>query len=202
LIIANIEPSWHNSVEHKACSLGGLRCSVAAVPQIDTISIGSVEYCRKAHPWPACDPYPGWLPWGRNIYRGEAPDKTLFYKPADIPKRFTSCVMESPPDGDWVASDPVIFVKEWRAYVVHGKVTGIFCYSDFECDEPREFPWVLPNITAAVDFGMTDDGHILPVEVNDPYAIGWYGSLSQYQIYADFVIAGWQLMLDPHGKKY
>lgn len=55
--IANIEPSWRDSDEHKACSLGGIRCIVTDNPASDAILIGSVGYCRSVHPWPACDPY-------------------------------------------------------------------------------------------------------------------------------------------------
>ena len=178
--IVNIQTSWKNSNEHLACSLGGLRCYVLDVLTPEAIGIGSVEYCRSAHPWPACDPYPDWLPWGREIYRGIAPRKPLFYKPADIPKRFASAVMAEPPDhGPWVATEPVEFVAEWRAYVVAGKVLGVFCYSDFEQEYSLEFPWKIPEtVTAAIDFGITVNRGILPVEVNDPYAIGWYGSLS------------------------
>jgi hypothetical protein len=120
----------------------------------------------------------------------------LFYKPADIPKRFDSAVMSRPPKGRWVASEIVEFRDEWRAYIAKGKVLGVFCYSNFEKEDAPTFPWAIPKtITAAVDFGITVDGRVLPVEVNDPYAIGWYGSLSQYQVYAEFVAAGWQTML-------
>jgi len=102
--------------------------------------------------------------------------------------------MDNPPDGDWVASEVVEFVREWRVYIVAGKALGIFCYSDFN-GEYTSFPFDIPKtITAAIDFGLTSDDRILPVEVNDPYAIGWYGKLSQYKIYAEFVIAGWRRM--------
>jgi len=197
--IANIQTTWKDSDEHKACSLGGLRCVVSESLQPNAVGVGSVEYCRAAHPWPSCDPYPDWLPWGRKIYKGDAPQGAMFYKPADVPKRFASAVMDAPPSGLWVASEPVEFVAEWRAYVVAGKVLASFCYSDFEIDYSPDFPWKIPDtVTAAVDFGLTVDRGIVPVEVNDPYAIGWYGRLSQYQIYTDFVVAGWQSMLAMH----
>jgi hypothetical protein len=194
-LLASVQPDWNGSDEHQACSLGGIRCVVSEALQPGPIGIGSVEYCRSLHHWPACDPYPDWLEWGRKIYRGTAPVKTrLFYKPADVPKRFVSGVMDNPPDGDWVASGVVEFVKEWRAYIVAGKVLGVFCYSDFN-GEHISFPWDVPvTTTAAIDFGLTSDGRMLPVEVNDPYAIGWYGKLSQYKIYAEFLIAGWEWM--------
>jgi len=194
-LIASVQPDWDGSDEHQACSLGGIRCVVSETLQPGTIGIGSVEYCRSIRHWPACDPYPGWLEWGRKIYRRTVPEETrLFYKPADVPKRFVSGVMDNPPDGDWVASEVVEFVREWRVYIVAGKALGIFCYSDFN-GEYTSFPFDIPKtITAAIDFGLTSDDRILPVEVNDPYAIGWYGKLSQYKIYAEFVIAGWRRM--------
>lgn len=195
---ASIQPDWVNSDEHLACSIGGIRCVVSEILQPNTIGIGSVEYCRSIHHWPACDPYPDWLSWGRKIYRDTAPKARLFYKPADIPKRFQSAIMDTPPNGDWVASEIVHFTMEWRAYVVRGKVLGVFCYSDLGHDNdlpPEYFPWDIPgSVTATLDFGLTRDNRLLPVEVNDPYAVGWYGTLSQYQIYRDFVVAGWEKM--------
>lgn len=201
MMVANIEPTWKNSDEHKACALAGLRCLVTDNPSQVAVLIGSVAYCRSIHPWPACDPYPAWLPMGRLICRGGvAPTGAAFYKPADVPKQFASSVMVEPPSVPWVSSEPVEFVTEWRAYVVHGKVLGVFCYSDFEQENVPDFPWPIPeDVTAAIDFGLTADRGIIPVEVNDPYAIGWYGKLSQYRIYADFVVAGWQSMLTRYG---
>jgi hypothetical protein len=197
-LIASVQPDWVGSDEHQACSLGGIQCVVSETLQPDTIGIGSVEYCRSLHHWPACDPYPDWLKWERKIYRGTIPKKTrLFYKPTDIPKRFISAVMDDPPDGNWVASELVEFIQEWRAYIVAGKVLGIFCYLDFdkEYTPPENFPWNIPDtVTIALDFGLTSDYRLLPIEVNDPYAVGWYGSLSQYKIYTEFIIAGWKWM--------
>jgi len=196
-MIVNVEPSWENSDEHKALALAGLKCKLIYDPDPEAILIGSVKYCRKLHPWPACDPYPDWIrPMGRRIYRDFAPPGPLFYKPADIPKRFASEILSEPAPWPWVASEILDFVAEWRAYVVDGQILGIFCYSDFERDYSPAFPWTIPEtITAAIDFGLNVDGRFLLVEVNDPYAIGWYGKLSQYQIYADFIVAGWQSML-------
>jgi hypothetical protein len=197
-IIIEVEKSWIGSDEHKACSLAGLRCIASDELSSNAVGLGSVNFCQAAHKWPACDPYPKWLPWGRKIYRdNEAiPDTPSFYKPADTPKRFASALMTAPPSGAWVASEPVEFMSEFRAYVVNGKVLGVFCYSDFDNTDVPVFPWLIPNsITAAIDFGISSKGLVLPVEVNDPYAIGWYGTLSQYRIYADFIIAGWSFML-------
>jgi hypothetical protein len=196
--LVNIQPSWRNSDEHMACSLAGLHCKISEFLSPEAIGIGSVEYCRSVYQWPACDPYPDWLPWGREIYRDNVPQKPLFYKPADIPKRFLSSIMASPPAGEWIASEIVEFVSEYRAYIVKGTVLGVYCYSDFETEnKPIPFPWIIPsNVTAGIDFGLTKNGDILPVEVNSPYAIGWYGSLAQYQIYVDFIVAGWEAMLE------
>ena len=196
----NIEPSWRNSDEHLACKLSGLKCVVSESLSPDAIGLGSVEYCRRGNNWPACDPYPDWLPFGRGIYRRDAPKKPLFYKPTDIPKRFVSCVMDEPPDGQWVASEVIKFKDEWRAYIIDGEVYSTYCYSNFENELNLRFPWEVPaGLTAAVDFGTLDDGRILPVELNDPYAIGWYGNLTKAWIYSKFLVAGWEYMLKRHG---
>lgn len=195
--IFNISPDWLNSNEHICCSLAGNKCIVSAILDKNAIGIGSVEYCRSIYAWSACNPYPDWLNWGRKIYTTITKQaEPLFYKPADVPKRFESKIMNTPPSGKWIASEIVEFIKEWRAYVISGKVVAVYCYSDFDDETNIKFPWKLPNITAAIDFGLTSDGKILPVEVNDPYAIGWYGSVSDYRIYADFVKAGWKVMLE------
>lgn len=196
----NVEPSWKNSDEHQALSLGGLKCVVSEELTEGAIGLGSVEYCRSLYKWTACNPYTLFAPWKyAPLWRNTdpVPSIPLFYKPADIPKRFKSSVMDKPPEGEWWATMPVKFTKEWRAYVVDGEVLGVYCYSSFDEKEVPEFPWKIHgnNITAAIDFGLIEDRHFELVEVNDPYAIGRYGSLSEYKIYTDFVVAGWSAMI-------
>jgi hypothetical protein len=196
-MIINVEETWKDSPEHMCCLLYGLKCSITKELSPDAIGIGSVEYCRKLHNWAACDPYPDWLCWGRGIYKKDVSHfkVPLFYKPSDIPKRFKSSILSSPPKTPYYASDVIHFKNEFRAYIVNGKVLKICCYSNFDTTDKINFPWIIPSdITAAVDFGMTNFG-ILPIEVNDPYSVGWYGSLSDYKIYAEFVIAGWNKMI-------
>lgn len=192
----SLEPSWLNTHESRCLRLYGCRVTVSEEPLKDAVCLGSVPYCRMLFGWPACDPYPDWLPWGRRIFRAGDPGRA-FYKPADVPKRFESGVMECPPTGKWVASEIISFKEEHRAYVRDGKVVAVHPYEGTE-NPVQEFPWKIPGgITAAIDFGTLMDGRILPVEVNDPYALGWYGSLADYRVYAEFVRAGWEYMLSP-----
>ena len=193
----SVQPTWYNTNEHRCCVLAGLPWKVFDKIQPDSVGLGSVLFCRELAQWPACDPYPDWLPWGREIYKSSVPEGSFFYKPMTYAKEHFSCIRQSPPDYPWVASEIKFFVHEWRAYVVQGKVLRVYCYSDFDDDTVHEFPWKVPdNITAAIDFGLTNDGKLLPVEVNDPYSIGWYGSTMDWGVYSTFVVKGWEYMCE------
>jgi ATP-grasp domain, R2K clade family 2 len=116
----------------------------------------------------------------------------VFIKPVTSPKKFKGRLLTSAKDliscGDefedteiW-CSEPVNFLAEWRCFVRYGEILGVKSYYG---DWRVHFdPKVIENAIAAyhsapagyaADFGVTDKGETLLIEVNDGYSIGSYG---------------------------
>ncbi len=100
------------------------------------------------------------------------------------------------PEFDIYCSECVHFVSEWRCFLLYGQLIGIhFYYGDknIECDREvinaaiRAFP----NMPAgcALDFGVTDDGRTLLIEMNDGYSLGIYGL--EPTLYVRLLTARW-----------
>lgn len=97
-----------------------------------------------------------------------------------------------------LASEPVIFGTEWRVFVVRGRPVGTSHYYG----NPLLFP--NPGVVRAAlgayrahapagysaDFGVTDDGRTLLVEINDGYALGHGGLVAN--LYAELLRARWE----------
>jgi hypothetical protein len=86
------------------------------------------------------------------------------------------------PEFDIYCSERVNFVSEWRCFMIYGQLGDIcFNYGDksVECDHSvinaaiRAYPGMPAG--CALDFGVTDDGRTLLVEMNDGYSLGIYG---------------------------
>ncbi|MBQ9520429.1 MAG: ATP-grasp domain-containing protein [Acholeplasmatales bacterium] len=114
----------------------------------------------------------------------------VFMKPIES-KLFTGVVVRSThdligcgakPNAECYCSEIVNFVSEWRVFVRYGKILDVkhylgdwklhydaniieACLNDYE-SQPAGF---------TMDFGLTDDGRTLLIEVNDGYSIGCYG---------------------------
>ena len=93
-------------------------------------------------------------------------------------------------------SEPVEFISEWRCFLLYGHVIGIqFYYGD--CDARYDQAVInaaikaYPNMPAgcALDFGVTDDGRTLLIEMNDGYSLGTYGL--NPTLYAKLLSARW-----------
>lgn len=118
--------------------------------------------------------------------------RPVFVKPVRD-KMFTGTVLHSEkdafqirgvsPDEPVLCSEPVIFRREWRAFVRYGKIFDVRPYrGDWDvCYDPS----VLDNAVKAfrsapagyaADFGVTEDGRTLLVEINDGFALGCYGA--------------------------
>ncbi|EKQ54536.1 MULTISPECIES: ATP-grasp domain-containing protein [unclassified Clostridium] len=115
----------------------------------------------------------------------------VFIKPIED-KKFTGVVVRSTKDligcgtynedPDIFCSEIVNFVAEWRCFVWYGKILDIRRYRG---DWKMHFdPSVVENAVAqfksapkgyAIDFGLTDKGETLLIEVNDGYSLGCYG---------------------------
>lgn len=95
-----------------------------------------------------------------------------------------------------LCSEVVNFISEYRGFVLNGKLIGLKNY----CGDFRKMIDV-SQVEAAIkdykdspkaysiDFGLTDDGRTLLVEVNDSFALGSYG-LHTMQ-YAQMIEARW-----------
>ena len=129
----------------------------------------------------------------------------VFVKPVED-KRFTGTVVRSTKDligcgGDGqdfavTCSEIVDFKAEWRCFVRYGKILAVKPYKgdwhlhydphviETAVQRYKSAPWGY-----AMDFGVTNDGHTLLIEVNDGYALGCYGHF--YLDYAKLMSARW-----------
>lgn len=129
----------------------------------------------------------------------------VFVKPVED-KKFTGVVVRSTKDligcgshfenAECLCSEIVNFIAEWRVFVRYGKIIDVRPYKGdwrvhFDAavieNAVREFKGA-PN-GYGIDFGVTDDGRTLLIEVNDGYALGSYGLY--YLDYAKLLSARW-----------
>jgi hypothetical protein len=180
------------------------------VPKQDTIPAGSIPWVESCLGKPVKpDYYPEWTKslWGRNIWTTNdwPTKKDIFIKPADKHKRFkariTTGTYKGKKKGPFICSEKVSFGSdEWRHYVANGKILATCWYSEAEQEIISECPldttltliaYLPADYCGAVDTG-TIGGRSALVECNSPYSCGWYGSLTNGIIYAEWLIAGWK----------
>jgi hypothetical protein len=141
----------------------------------------------------------------------------VFLKPYEDTKRFTGFVAKSAADIDAIpshtgdetlapdyavlAQEPVCFRSEWRTFVLRGRVVGTALHTG----DPTLFPnaHIIRQTIAAydpplagysADFGVTDDGRTLLIEINEGYSLG-SGHLKANQ-YADLLRSRWEEMTE------
>ncbi|MGG4213866.1 ATP-grasp domain-containing protein [Paenibacillus sp. FSL L8-0638] len=129
----------------------------------------------------------------------------IFIKPVED-KKFTGVVVRSTKDligcstygedPEILCADIVNFVAEWRCFVRYGKILDIRRYKgnwrahfDYKVVENVVSQFQAAPKGYAVDFGLTDKGETLLVEVNDGYSLGHYGLFSLD--YAKLLSARW-----------
>lgn len=129
----------------------------------------------------------------------------VFVKPVED-KKFTGVVVRSTKDlvgcgicgedPDVLCSEVVNFKAEWRCFVRYGRILGVRPYKgDWRLHyDPDIIETAVNSFTTApkgyaMDFGVTEDGRTLMIEVNDGYALGCYGLL--YIDYAKLLSARW-----------
>ena len=105
------------------------------------------------------------------------------------------------PDTEIICSDVVRFISEWRCFVRYGEILGIRYYNgdqNAECDatiiERAVHEFSGAPVAYVLDFGVTDDGRTLLVEMNEGMAIGCYGL--QDELYAKFLLARWMEIIE------
>jgi hypothetical protein len=153
---------------------------------------------------------------GRNLWRStiitiaNQPDRwNIFVKPETASKAFTGRVIRNTKDlmgcgnsrediGIW-CSEVVNFVTEWRCFVRYGEILDVRHYKGDWRVKPdaRVIETAVQRFKSApagygIDFGMTEEGQTLLVEVNDGYSLGAYGLF--YFDYAKLLSARWAEM--------
>jgi ATP-grasp domain, R2K clade family 2 len=149
--------------------------------------------------------------WETTLELARKPESwPVFVKPLHEAKLFVGHVIRDWPDlivaagcdSDLpvLAQEPVNFVSEWRVYVRYGQILGLGHYKDNPLSFPD--PAVIRAAIGAwgdaapagygIDFGITDDGKTLLVEVNDGHSLGNY-NLRPVE-YAKLLQARWDEM--------
>lgn len=131
----------------------------------------------------------------------------VFIKPVEN-KQFTGVVVRSPKDligcgkayivGDSqvYCSEVVDFITEWRVFVRYGRIVGVSQYSgdwrksiDAALVENCIKDYHDAPAGYSADFGLTRDGRLLLIEINDGYSLGSYGLY--YADYTKLLLARW-----------
>ena len=100
------------------------------------------------------------------------------------------------PEAEVLCSEAVDFRSEWRCFVRYGEILGVRSYHGDRaaaCDR-RVIERAVEDFTkapagCALDFGVTEDGRTLLIEVNDGMALGCYGLPGE--AYARLLSARW-----------
>jgi hypothetical protein len=169
------------------------------------IPVGSVEWCLNFLKKPVIpDYYPTFLEklLFRKVWKTDTwpLGKKIFIKPADKYKRFTGFVTNGGYKGKkrppYWCSDVVRFQNEWRYYIADGQILDASWYFGDEIntpDAPDCIKMVVPSdFCGAIDLGELSTGEIALVEVNHPFACGWYGK--DHDKYVEWLIKGWTYM--------
>ncbi len=123
----------------------------------------------------------------------------VFIKPADRAKRFsariTTGTYRGKKKGPYWCSDIVSFKNEWRFYISKGEILfSPWYWGQDEGKQPPEINVDWPSDwVGTADFGESENGIEL-IEAHEPYSVGWYGTLTQHEIYAKWIIDGWEYM--------
>ena len=179
-----------------------------AVLKLMAIEVGEIDYPDDLHAF-----------YGRQIREGilgeivNLPENWgQFVKPKVGGKSFTGRVVKGTHDligiglpfdyPVWI-SEAVNFQREWRVFVLHGRVLDVrpykgdyhYLYDATIIDQAIQ-AWKDAPVAYALDVGVTDTGATLIVEVNDGFALGDYG-LNPIEAYR-FREARWQELIAPY----
>jgi hypothetical protein len=186
-----------------ACRKVGCDYVISREPSVepDRIPMGSVEYCAPSFGKHKGDSYPEFLQKfiSRDIRRVNGPhtlQSEAFVKQADVWKSdFESGVYSAGTelgDADWLISDVVEFINEWRYYVADGKIYAAEWYRGVNSDEDApviDIEWP-EGFSGAVDFGIIlPDARVELVECHAPFACGWYGD--DHEVFLKWQIDAW-----------
>ncbi len=172
----------------------------------------------KPQPYPDClSPYMGRtvqiMPLAKVYPYLQSLSEPCFVKPADAFKLFTGFIIFGqsewgklcclPPHAQIYACSVVHFVSEWRVYVIRGKILGQYWYWGSNHDpvdmkvveEAVQIYQSQPDSMDAycIDFGLTETGETLLVELNEGFSIGNYGLPDED--YAQLIETRWRQLI-------
>ncbi len=154
-------------------------------------------------------PFMGRKIWKSTLFTitSHAEDWHVFVKPVEDVKRFHGTVLDKSEDLiklggglediDVWCSQKVHFISEWRLWVLEGEIVGLKPYKgrwdvfpDAEVLKKAVAAYRSAPAGYALDFGVTDDGRTLLVEMSDGYGLAAFGLKAP--IYMKILAARWQ----------
>jgi hypothetical protein len=202
----------HSDVEEKAivlyAAMNRIPCSRVRADKVpvDYIPVGTVEWFLKVTGWEIKpDTFPSFLSsWvKREVWEdNDWPlGQKVFIKPSDRYKRFDGKITDGTYRGKkkppYLCSEIDTFIDEYRYYIINGKVLYAAWYigNTHEDKAAPELDIQFPSYyCGAVDFGMTTDRGLALIEAHHPFACGWYGTLTNYEIYGKFIVEGYEYL--------
>ena len=168
------------------CKSNSSEIKYVTEPIMDSIPVGSVEWCEKVYGKCIPNYYPSFLKdyLHRNIWKCKYisiihNDVDLFIKPCDVYKSWNGFVYSKDEQYDikikdnenLICSDVVHFINEWRYYIINGKVLESAWYDGDISDEdvlkglaknPPKLPDKLLSILEENNYyGVIDMGEIM-----------------------------------------
>lgn len=163
-------------------------------------------------------PFTGRKIWKSTLFTitSNPDDWHVFVKPVEDIKRFRGTVLDKSEDLiklggglediDVWCSEKVNFVSEWRLWVLKGKIVGLTPYRGRWDVFPD--PKILKEAVRAyhtqpagyaIDFGITDTGKTLLVEVSDGYSLASFGLFPP--LYMNILAVRWSELTAGIGRK-
>lgn len=168
----------------------------------DCIVVGDLKFTKEFMKLPIPDYYPEFVQefLYRKVWKtSEFPiGQKVFIKPADVPKRFNGFITNGTYHGKkkppYWCSEVVKFRNEYRLYIQNSKIVYCGWYSGENSSEVLNTPTIrFPNNwCGSLDFGIYYNNRAVLIEAGEPFSNGWYGSIENGNIYAEWLITGWK----------
>jgi hypothetical protein len=130
--------------------------------------------------------------WVKSLRRNKGNPSIAVYNAEDV-----EAGADLPDDHEVLVSEYVIFISEWRCFVVRGQVLDLCRYQGdvFRYPESDVIKSAIKDYGSAapagygIDFGVLTSGQTVLVEANDGYSLGPYGL--EATDYAELLEARW-----------
>ena len=184
---------------------GAFKALAIAQPQIDNPHIHLPQYMgREVHE----------VTWNDVEQYSKLEGFPFFIKPLEEQKLFTGLVIKSEydlslirfnvkPETKILMSECVNFISEYRCFVLNKEMVGCKNYKgdfkifpDISIMENAIKDYNNQPIAYSIDFGVTDKGETLLIEMNDAFGLGSYGL--DKLIYCKMLEARWDEILLKH----